>query len=259
LLPVALFDQPSQFRTFAPKLWGSTMPCALDPTGAAYQGLGDGSDTPHAVVVLDPDGNVVFRGADPKKGNSFYNTDGKPPVPYAELKKAMEANKDKGLLGGLEVPSKLDGVAMAIRVGQLATAQSMLAKVSGNGDVATVKAELQKRLDELRQKKLALFTSLAGEEKGWEAYKVGVSYLRCFPKASDTGDVKAKLTALKSKPEVQKNLAAADAFKRLAASCYTPTKLKKEQAEARRKGMCSRFAEKHEGTEYGDLTKGAAQ
>ena len=204
-------------------------------------------------MVLDPEGKIVFRGTDPKQGSHFYNVPGKPKVPYADLKKAMEQHNKRGLLQGVELPGKLVAVAAAIKQGQLAKAQTWLDKVSDKGATGAAKAELEKRLEELRGKKLALFESLLADEKHWDAYKAGASYVRCFPKAEDASQVKSKLRALKSKPDVKRNLDARNSFRRYAAACYGPRRQFKEPTQAQ--ALFRKAAKKHEGTEYGDAAK----
>ena len=208
-------------------------------------------------MVLDTEGKVIHRVCDPEKGNYFYSTEGKPPVAYADLRKAMEPHKSEGLLGGLEVPARCAPIATAIKQGQLAAAQALLAKVPRSAQYAAFKAELLKRLEELSKKKLELLSTLTSEGKHWEAFKVASSYLACFPRSNAASDVKSKLATLKGAPEVKKNLSAAQSFKRLATGIAGPVRHEVDTARAQK--LFERLAKDIEGTEYGDVAKAIAQ
>jgi len=240
----------------ATKIWGDGMLCALDAAGATFRTLGDGQAG--AIVILDPDGKVVHCGTDIKKGSYFYNTGGaKPRVPYADLKRAMDKHNSKGLLHGLEAPPKLAPLLHAVKQGKLGTAQKLLARVPDSGDYGAAKAELLKRLEALRQQKLALFKELLSAGEPWAAYKAGASYVRCFCDAEDCEAVKSKLRALKSNPAVKKNLDARTAFRKYALACCGPRR--KLDNPQRIQRLFASLASKHDGTEYGDAATRVAQ
>lgn len=201
-------------------------------------------------MILDPQGKIVHRSTDPSKGGHFYNTADKPRVPYADLRQGMSRHNKTGLLHGIEIPPKLAPIAGAIKQGQLAKAQAWLKKVPESGSYGTVRAELEKRLEELRGQKLAFFETLLADGKHWDAYKVGASYARCFPKAPDAAQIKSRLAALKEQPPVKKSLDARTSFRRYALGCYGPRRKVKDPAQAA--AHFRRFASKHEGTEYGE-------
>jgi hypothetical protein len=237
-------------------LWGETTVCALDAGGATYTALGDGK-TLHAIVILDPEGKIVHRSTDIEKGNSYYAIEGKPYVPFADLKKAIEGRKGEGLLGGVTVPERLAPITAAIKQGQLAKAQAMLTKVRDSGESGAFKAELTKRLDELAQKKLALFESLLSEGRSWDAYKVGASYLRCFPDGKGAAGVKEKMTALKSNAEVKKQVDAREAFRKAALALCGPKPLVHNPAQVQK--VFRKLATEHDGTEYGTAAKAISE
>ena len=236
------------------KVWGDGVLCAMDTGEATYRALGS---EPHAITVLDPDGKIVFQANEPAKGSVYYRGPEKLPVMFADLRKAVEPHKDKGLLGGLELPSKFAPIAAAIKQGRLARAQSMLTKVSDKGAAGTAKAELAKRLEALRKKKLAFLESLLADGKHWDAYKVGASYVRCFPQGDGVEGVKTKLRSLKSNADVKNQLDARKAFRRYAAACYGPRRQIK--APERAKMLFGKLARKYEGTEYGNAASKAVE
>lgn len=240
----------------ASKIWGDTTLCALDAAGATYAALGDGK-TLHAIVVLDPEGKIVHRSTDIEKGNSYYAVEGKPYVPFADLKRAIEPRKGEGLLGGVTVPERLAPIAAAIKQGLLAKAQAMLAKVRDSGESGTFKAELTKRLDDLAQKKLALFESLLSEGRSWDAYKVGASYLRCFPEGKGASGVKEKMTALRSNAEVKQQVDAREAFRKAALALCGPKPLVRNAAQVQK--VFRKLAGEHDGTEYGNAAKAISE
>ena len=81
------------------------------------------------------------------------------------------------------MPFALRPVAEAVKTGQLGAAQLLLKRAPNAGDVGEFKKTLLERLEALRAKKRALFDSLVAADRKWDAYKVGSSYVRCFPKA----------------------------------------------------------------------------
>ncbi|HYF00204.1 MAG TPA: hypothetical protein VEJ18_14885 [Planctomycetota bacterium] len=221
----------------------------LDAKQAASKLLGEGQTV--GVAILGPDGKVLWKGSDPFKGAFFYPGPGNPPVPFVDLQRAIEPHLDKGLLGGLKVPKAAEPVAKQIRTGNLATAQLMLAGLKGDPDVMSFKDVLLERLEKLRAEKRALFDGLVAAEKSWDAYKVGTSYVKSWPKASDLAEVKEALKKLQSAPAVKDNLAAKAAFSQVAATGFGSRS--KASASAQASASMAQIAEKYGATEYGKL------
>ncbi|RPH50475.1 MAG: hypothetical protein EHM91_02015, partial [Planctomycetota bacterium] len=172
------------------------------------------------VAIVGPDGKVLFRGSDPFKGSYFYSVPGNPPVPFHDLKEGITPHLDKGLLGGLKVPSAAQPMLKFLRVGNLAAAQAMLPGLKGDATVTAFKDELTSRLDALRKEKRALFDDLVKAEKSWDAFKVGMSYVKCFPKAPDLAEVKDALKAVQGSPAVKSNLTSKGAYSQMAAAGF---------------------------------------
>jgi hypothetical protein len=252
ILPVAVFSKPTSFAGATGALWGRQTPAALDCGQATNMALAPGA----AVVLFDPDGNVVAKTGDVKKGAYFYQgVENNAPCNYVDLKKAVEPlmSAKGGLLGGLKVPAQLKPLAGALKAGKLAEVQAALASLPATGEIGDFKAELSKRIEDLRAKKRALFDSLEATDK-WGAYKVGVSYLRCFPKAKDISEVRTRVQALTKDPAVKKNLEAQAVFAQIADVCWSPRY--KAQALAQARQTLQQFVTKYGDTEHGKLAAG---
>ncbi len=209
------------------------------------------------IVILDPEGKVVWKGGDAHKGAFFYNTEGKPPIPFADLRTNITPLFDQGLLGGLDVPSNAKPIAKLIKLGNLAGAQALLTRLSGSGPSGEFKEKLVARLEDLRKQKLALFESLASAEKLWEAYKVGDSYVRCFPKAPDLSKIKSAVAALKMKPQVKDNLASQSLFTKVASMAFGSKA--KAGADEQAPSLLNKLASKYEGTEFAEYATALAK
>ena len=236
------------FDELAKGLWGKDLVVGQDAKDLTYQVFREGVEKA-AIVILSPEGKILWRGADPKKGNYFYSRPGRPKMAYADLKENMEPHLDKGLLGGLTVPVQGRPVEAAIKLGDLAQARLLLNRLKGDGGVAEFKDELTERLEALGEKKRASFDALMAAGKIWDAYKVGSSYARCFPKAEGAKKVKSDLRSLKSKPEVRDNLKAQKTFIKTVALAYGPTgkpEMKEKVGQALEK-----MAGKYSDTEFG--------
>ncbi len=218
MITVGLYKNPAAFASVSAQLWGKDAIAALDAKETASRFLGAGTTV--GIAILDPEGKVAWKGSDPFKGSTFYTLPGNPPVPYHDFTQGITPYLDKGLLGGLTVPPAGKPVAKLLRTGNLAGAQAVLATLKGDASIEAFKRTLEDRLEALRRQKWNLFDDLMKAEKAWDAYKVGLSYVRCFPKAPDLAEKKDALKALQANPVVKDNLAAKDAFAKLAASGF---------------------------------------
>ena len=229
------------------QLWGKDALTGLDAAMASSKLLGAGATV--GVAIVGPDGKILWKGSDPFKGSTFYTVAGNPPVPFHDLKEAIEPHLDKGVLGGLTVPEAAKPIAKLLRVGNVATATAMLAGLKGDATVTSFKTELQDRLEKLRLEKRALFDELVKAEKMWDAFKVGMSYVKCYPKAADLADVKTALKAVQTSPMVKNNLASKSAFAQLALAGYG-SRSKASMAPQTNAAM-GQIAQKYGDTEYG--------
>lgn len=221
----------------------------LDAKRASSKLLGDGQLV--GVAIVGPDGKVLWKGSDPTKGSYFYQVPGNPPVPFHDLQKAIEPHLEKGLLGGLKVPKAAEPIARQIRTANLATAQLMLAAYKGDAEAMAFKDALLERFEKLRAEKRALVDDLVAGEKPWDAYKVGTSYVKSFPKAKDLAEVKDALKGLQSTPIVKDNLAAKAAFAPLAAAGWGSRS--KASGNPQASAGMAQIAHKYGHTEYGKL------
>jgi len=245
---MAVFKRPNGFKGMSQRFWGKETLAGLDVQGATNQLLGKGRKG-CAIVILGTEGETLYAGSDINKGSSFYRAAGNPKVPFADLRKNITAHLDKGLLGGLKVPVMMRPVAKAVRAGQLGGAQMMLARAPDAGAPGEFKKALLKRLEALRVKKRALFDSLMAAGKKWDAYKVGSSYVRCFPKAKDMSEVRRSVSSMNFKKPVKQNLAARRIFFQIAAMAYG-SKARAGMAAQAGKAF-EQLASMHPDTEYG--------
>jgi len=248
---VAVAKNPGGFAGFARRLWGTDFNVALDAKSATCQMLGGGRKV--SIVIMDPDLKVIFKGGDPHKGQYYRKVPGKPPMNYAILKDGMAKVTDKGLLGGLTVPKAAATAVKALRSGQMASAQRGLSALSNAGDAGKFKKELLERLEALRAGKRSLFDALEKAGEKWEAYKAGSSYLRCFPNAKDSGEVKKKVGSLGGDAVVRKNLEAKRTFDYMVAQIYGPRRNSRLLPQA--KTTFKKVADKYKDTEYGKLAE----
>lgn len=229
-------------------LWAADGLNALDARNVVnrtYDGAG--------VVILDADGNVAWKGLAPNKGSFIVPSAGKAPLPFYELQKNIKPLLEKGLLGGLTVPSNAKPIAKLIKLGNLAGAQVLLKRLSGSGPSGEFKEALTTRFEELRKRKLALFEEMQKAEKLWEAYKAGDSYVRCFPKADDVSNVKSAVYALKSKKAVKDNLSAKSTYTKIAALAYGSKK--RAGATSQAVPLLEKLVQKYDGAEFADYSK----
>jgi hypothetical protein len=234
------------------QLWGKDALGGLDAAQAANKLLGSGGLV--GVVILGPDAKVLWKGSSPFNGSTFYTVAGNPPVPFHDLREAITPHLDKGLLGGLTVPASAQPVAKLLRAGNLPAAQAMLGGLKG--DATSFKTELTARLEKLRQDKRALFDDCVKAEKTWDAFKIGMSYVKSFPKAADLADVKAALKLVQASPAVKNNLASKSMYAQLAASGFG-TKSKPALAAPTSAAM-GQVAQKYGETEFGKYASSIA-
>jgi hypothetical protein len=201
------------------------------------------------IIIIGPEGETLWRGSDPHKGSYFYRTPGRPAVPFADLKKNIEPHLDKGLLGGLGVPVQARQVAAALKAGKLAAAGTMLDRLPSSGELGEFRKALAERLEELRARKRALFDGLSAAGEDWQAYKVGASYVRCFPSAGDASEMRSAVRSLRSKQTVRDNLAAKQNFLRIAGLAYGSKGVRKHVAQV--DSTLARLAARYPETEFG--------
>ena len=203
-------------------------------------------------MVLDPEGNVTATVGNPHEGSMFYQDAAQTPVPFAELKRAVDPQLKGGLLGGLAVPAAAKPLAKALKLGQLATVQASLASIpDGSPDLGAFKAELTKRLDALRARKLELFSALEKDGKKWEAGKVGESLLRCFPNAKEAGEVRGRVDKLKQEDVVRKNTEARGYFLKILELGYGFASNATQRAGV--KASCAELVRRYPNTEAAGL------
>jgi len=105
------------------------------------------------------------------------------------------------------------------------------------------KKELQKRLDELQAKKRAFIDTLDSAGRKWDAYKVAQSYVTCFPKAKDNGDVKKKIYELEKDQSVKTNLEAQKSLNNILTIGYGPAAKDHVQAKAALEALVKKYSE----------------
>lgn len=248
LIPIGLFKSPVRFRSMAKMLWGDDYVCGLDAREATYKKL-RGDSASAGIIVFGPEGDVLWRGSDPHKGSHFYPEAGRPKVPFADLKKGISAHLKQGLLAGLDIPIQADMIAKAIKCGQLAQAQAYLSQVPKSGALGEFRTALETRFEELRKKKLAHFEELQKAGKDWDAYKVGSSYARCFPRAKDAMKIKSTVRKLAMKKDVRDNLDAKRAFANVVPRVYGSKG--KASLRMQAKPALRQIAAKYPKTEFG--------
>lgn len=239
---------PGAFVGVSGQLWGQRN-CGLDAGNTLNLSIARGG----SIAVLDPEGKVVATGGDPHKGAWFMQDAEKTPSPLADLKQAVGAHLKDGLLGGLTIPAAAQPLAQAIKLGQLANAQASLATIPDSStELGPFKKELTKRFEDLRARKLALFNELEKDAaKKWQAFKVGHSYVRCFPNSKEASEVKTKLGTLQQDASVRKNLEAQQWFGQLLSQVFGPGSIPANRPAA--KPTFDAFIKKYEGTEYAEL------
>lgn len=200
--------------------WGSDYVCGLDANTTAYDRI-RGQEKRSAVVIVGPDGELLCRAVDPSQGAfRLIREDKEVTVPCAVLMDEIQKHLDKGLLAGVAIPEQARLIATAIKCGRLAEAQAYLTAIPDKSPLAELKKTLQARFEDLRKSKLALFEELLKAGKEWDAYKVGESYLRCFPKAEDATKVRTALAKLAQQQPVRDNLKAKQTYASIAAKVY---------------------------------------
>jgi hypothetical protein len=237
------------------QLWGKDALTGLDAAMASSKLLGAGATV--GVAIIGPDGKILWKGSDPFKGSTFYTVPGNPPVPFHDLKEAITPHLETGVLGGLTVPEAAKPIVRLLRSGNVATAQAMLAGLKGDAAVMSFKTQLQERLEKLRVEKRALFDELVKAEKMWDAFKVGMSYVKCFPKAPDLAEVKEALKGVQGSPAVKANLASKGSFSQLAASGFGSKS--KTSLEGPTRGAMGQIAQKYGETEFGKYAASIAR
>ena len=245
MIPIGVYKNPNAFGSMSAQLWGKDALTGLDAAMASSKLLGAGATV--GVAIVGPDGKVLWKGSDPFKGSTFYTIAGNPPVPFHDLKEGITPHLDKGLLGGLTIPAAAKPFVKVLRTGNLAAAQAMLAGLKG--DATAFKEELSARLEKLRQEKRALFDELVKAEKSWDAFKVGMSYVKSFPKAPDLAEVKAALKDVQGSAAVKNNLAAKAAYGQLAQAGFGSRS--KASLAAQSSAAMGTIAQKYGDTEYG--------
>jgi hypothetical protein len=237
------------------QLWGKDSLGGLDAARAANKLLGEGRLI--GVAIVGPDGKVLFRGSDPFKGSTFYTVEGNPPVPFHDLKEGITPHLDKGIFGGLKVPSAAKPMIKMFRAGNIPVGMAMLAALKGDAAVASFKDEVTARLEAMRKEKRALFDDLVKAEKSWDAYKVGMSYAKCFPKAPDLAEVKDALKAVQGSPAVKSNLTSKGAYSQLASNGFG-SRSKPSLADGTSAAM-GQMAQKYGETEFGKYAASIAR
>jgi hypothetical protein len=200
------------------------------------------------VVIIDPEGRIAWRGGDPHKPNDYYVVPDRQLLPFVALKEHLERHLDKGLLGGLAVPERARPVVEALQAGRLALAQARLAKLETGG----FEKSLRERLEALRRRKRSRFDDLVRSGDGWGAFKVGQSYLRCFPGAGDVRAVEDAVRTLRARPGVTENLAAREAFAKIVADDGR----KEGGPDAKTRPGLQGVAERYPDTEFGRYAAG---
>lgn len=183
--------------------------------------------------------------------------EGNPPVPFHDLKEGVTPHLDKGLFGGLTVPAAAKPMVRMFRAGNLPLAAAMLAALKGDAKVTAFKDEVTNRLEALRKDKRALFDELVKAEKPWDAYKAGISYVKCFPKAADLAEVKDALKAVQASPVVKSNLTSKSSFAQLATSGFG-SRSRPSQADPTSAAM-GQLGQKFGETEFGKYATSIAK
>ncbi|MHC4605837.1 MAG: hypothetical protein ACYTAF_02760 [Planctomycetota bacterium] len=263
LIPVALFDRPSDFKELTKKIWGTDINCARDLGHTTYEYLRRPITEDCCIMVIDTMGRFVHRGGKLRASSSYYDTEGSPCVPVFDLKRAMGGHVGRGLLGGLAPPPGTEAIIKAIKSARYGEAESKLKKLSDEGAPGRFKKALKERLEALQKEKAALVARLKESGDTWGAYKVGQSFVRCFPKSSEAGVVRGILASLKSDATVKKNLAAKKAVEKVL------SKGKRAKKKKKKKGGGGGVAEvinnlilvgaKHPKTEWGKIASTASK
>jgi hypothetical protein len=249
LITVGLFAHPAQFETLSATFWGKGIARALD-SGESTHRLVRGEKSNAAVIILDPKGNILEQLSDPNLRDyppNVYDLRNSPL--YMRIRTTIETHANISLIGGVEVPSQAKAFANELKAGHLAAAQVHLAQLGADGPPGDFKKAVGERLEALRKKKRERFDELVKSDKAWDAYKVGQSYVRCFPRAEDFSTVNSGVQALQSKAEVTQNLAAKQAFLTVAARFYT-RELKPAEREQLSAAM-GQVAKRYPETEFG--------
>ena len=209
------------------------------------------------VAVIGPDGKVLFKGSSPFNGSTFYVMPGNPPVPYHDLKQGVTPHLGKGLFGGLTVPPAAKMAVKFLRAGNVATGMAMISALKGDANVSAFRDEMMNRLEALRKEKRALFDELVKAEKSWDAYKVGMSYVKCYPKAADLAEVKELVKGLQANPAVKNNLTSKGAYASLAGSGFGSKS--KPTLAAPTSAAMGQMSQKYGDTEYGKYAASIAR
>ncbi|MFH1706795.1 MAG: hypothetical protein ABIF71_02625 [Planctomycetota bacterium] len=201
LLPIGVFKNPSNFKSFACRLWGNDISIGLDAGNTTNKLLG-GPINNCAIVILGPEGDTLWRGGNLTNGDSSCNA----------MLEAIGKHSGTGLVAGITVPDKavmLPKAIASIKDGNLSNAKDCLKNALKIGNEAATAATLLERIEKLCTWKKAQFDALVTTEgKAWDAYKVGESYLACFSKAEDAKSVNETLNQMRKQAIVANNLVA---------------------------------------------------
>jgi len=237
------------FESVVLQTWGKKSTCAMDLYRAAANQYSN-----KAVVLIGPEGDVLWSGGSPNSATSYRISGGrKENALVADTRANVTPYLDKGLLKGLDIPRKADSIVELIHTGQYSKAIKKLK--SKKSSMPEFSNTLLERLEQVRQKKLAFFEKLIEEGDNWGAYKVGSSYTRCFSSASEVSKVKSKVSKLKQNKNVRDNISALNSFRKFQ-GVYNKLNLNTKEIDRVRSDM-SKFADKYEGTEIGDIVSNA--
>jgi hypothetical protein len=243
---------PADFVRLTRESWGKDTDCLLDIGTLTYEGF-RGNAKGAAIVIQAPDGTIVHRGTKLASALNYYPVDGEPSVIYSDFQKAIAPHLSKSLLAGLEYPEEAAGIVDAVLSAKYAEAVAALQKMPES----FFKKTLLEKLEALRKTKLDLFNTLKEGEDKWAAYKVGESYLRCFPETDDTKQVKKAMRALAKIKQVKKTLKAKKYYEQFL-ELYCGKKATPKTREQFKPAMAE-LAKKFPDTEYGQLAKRLAE
>jgi hypothetical protein len=246
-VPIGVFGRPQRFKSLSGKLWGQEISCGLDPGMLINRTLGRGIRD-CGVVIFGPDGKALWRGLNFRHSTMVFRGSRKLLIP-SELEKRVKPHLSKGILGGVEIPPMLKPIAALIKAGRLGQAQLMISRLPSRAPYGELKQTVLGRLEEVRTKKRALFDELVAAEKKWDAFKVGSSYVRCFPRAKDASKVRSALSSLKMRPPVKDEYAAKQNFTRLAVLGYGS--FARGGSGSRVHAVMASLAKKYPDTEFG--------
>lgn len=247
------FEKPYNFKLMCGRLWGDSFLCALDPGNAVYDLLRRGRDHA-AIVVFDSEGKMVHCGTNPASANRYYpSIPGKPRVITQDLKEAFADYLDDSPLHGLRIPTAADTAVKMINKAQYGMAMKLLERLPDSGETGEFRSEILKRLEKIKDNKLAFMENLEQQGNKWGAYKVGMSFLRTFPAAGEASRIKMKLRSLRRDSEVKKEAEAQEMFLKLISMCCGSKS--KAAARSQARTAFSQLAGRFEGTEYGELAK----